>query len=44
MVWRQPIVSMPNWNTSGHSAPAMYWPAEISAIAEPRRMSNQRLT
>ena len=28
----------------GQMAPATYWPLEISASAEPRRRSNQRLT
>ena len=31
-------------NTDGQTTPAMYWPDEIRASAEPRRRSNQRLT
>jgi hypothetical protein len=35
---------MPRSNTDGQTTPAMYCPDEISAIAVPRRRSNQRLT
>ena len=35
---------MPRSNTAGQTTPAMYWPDEISASAEPRRRSNQRET
>ena len=31
-------------NSAGQTTPATYWPDEISAIAVPRRRSNQRLT
>jgi hypothetical protein len=34
---------MPPPNRVGQMTPAMYWPEEISAIAVPRRRSNQRL-
>src|SRR5690242_13986831 len=44
MVRRQPNSLMPAWNTSGHTAPASDWPADISATAAPRLRSNQRLT
>src|SRR6185503_4976443 len=40
----QPNVAMPRSKKAGHSTPATYWPDEISAIAAPRRRSNQRLT
>ena len=35
---------MPRSKNEGHTTPATYWPEEISAIAAPRRRSNQRLT
>jgi hypothetical protein len=35
---------MPRSKIEGQNTPAMYWPEEISAIAVPRRRSNQRLT
>jgi hypothetical protein len=44
MVSRQPTLAMPRSKIGGQSAPAMYWPLEISANADPRLRSNQRLT
>ena len=40
----QPKRAMPCSNTVGQTTPAIYWPEEISAMAAPRRRSNQRLT
>ena len=39
-----PYGAMPRSNTEGQTTPAMYWPDEINASAEPRRRSNQRVT
>ena len=44
MVVCQPYRAMPRSNTVGQTMPAMYCPDEISASAEPRRRSNQRVT
>ena len=41
---RQPNASTVYWNVSGQTTPATYWPEEISAMAAPRRRSNQRDT
>src|SRR4051812_46706783 len=43
-VVRQPQPSMVYWNSGGHTAPAICWPADTSARAAPRLRSNQRLT
>ena len=40
----QPMLLIPRSNNVGQRTPAAYWPDEISAIAVPRRRSNQRLT
>ena len=43
MVGRHPKPAIPNAISGGHSAPAMYWPLDTSAMADPRRRSNQRV-
>jgi hypothetical protein len=44
IVSRQPMEAMARSKSGGQIAPARYEPLDISASAEPRLRSNQRLT
>jgi hypothetical protein len=44
IVWRHPMEATARSKSGGQIAPARYEPLDMSASAEPRLRSNQRLT